>query len=72
MADIFPDDIFKCIFLNENIGMLLKFSLKFVPKVPIDNIPALVQIMAWRWAGDRQAILWNNADPIHWRIYAAL
>ena len=20
----------------------------------------------------RQAIIWTNADPIHWRIYAAL
>ena len=26
-------------------------SLKFVPKGPINNIPALVQIMAWRRPG---------------------
>ena len=26
---------------------LIQISLKFVPKVPINNIPALVQIMAW-------------------------
>ena len=25
------------------------FSLKFVPRGPINNIPALVQIMAWHW-----------------------
>ena len=31
----------------------IKFSLKFVPKGPIDNIPALVQIMAWRRPGDK-------------------
>ena len=30
-----------------------KISLKFVPKGPIDNIPALVQIMAWRRPGDK-------------------
>ena len=36
------DDIFKCIFLNENAWISLKISLKFVPKVRIDNIPALV------------------------------
>ena len=30
-----------------------KISLKFVPKVPIDNIPALVQIMAWLRPGDK-------------------
>ena len=44
----FADDIFRCIFLNENICILIKYSLKFVPKGPIDNNPALVQIMAWR------------------------
>ena len=31
----------------------LKFSLKFVSKGPINNIPALVQIMAWRQPGDK-------------------
>ena len=31
----------------------LKNSLKFVPKGPISNIPALVQIMAWRRPGDK-------------------
>ena len=47
----FPDDIFKCIFLNENVWISIKISLKFVPKGSIDNIPALVQIMAWRRPG---------------------
>ena len=28
-------------------------SLKFVLRGPINNIPALVQIMAWRWPGDK-------------------
>ena len=42
------DNTFKPIFLNENIRILIKISLKFVPKVPINSIPALVQIMAWR------------------------
>ena len=49
----FPDDIFMCIFLNENVWIPIKISLKFVPKGPIDNIPALVQIMAWRRPGDK-------------------
>ena len=49
----FADDIFKCIFLNENIWISLKISLKFVPEVRINNIPALVQIMAWRRSGDK-------------------
>ena len=46
-------DIFKCIFLNENVRILLKISLKFVTKVRINNIPALVQILAWCLPGDK-------------------
>ena len=49
----FADDIFKCIFLNENELMSLRISLKFFPKVRINNIPSLVQIMAWRRPGDK-------------------
>ena len=49
----FADDIFKCIFLNKNIWISLKISLKFVPKVRINNIPSLVQIMAWSQPGDK-------------------
>ena len=49
----FPDDILICIFVNENEWHSIKHSLKCVPKVPINNIPALVQIMAWRRPGDK-------------------
>ena len=49
----FADDVFKCNFLNENVWIPIKISLKFVPKGPINNIPALVQIMAWRRTGDK-------------------
>ena len=49
----FADDIFKCIFFNENVWIPIKISLKFVPKGPINNIPALVQIMAWHRPGDK-------------------
>ena len=37
----FAGDTFKRIFLNENVTILIKFSLKFVPKGPIKNNPAL-------------------------------
>ena len=47
----FPDDILKSIFFNENVQILIKISLTFVPKAPINNIPVLVQIMACRLAG---------------------
>ena len=49
----FPDDIFKCFFLNENGSIAIKIILKFVPNGPIKNILALVQIMAWRRPGDK-------------------
>ena len=42
----FADYTFKGIFWNENVRISIKISLKFVPKSPINNIPALVQIMA--------------------------
>ena len=38
--------------MNENMWIWIKISLKFVPKGPINNIPALVQIMAWHRPGD--------------------
>ena len=50
---LFPDDIFKWIFLNENVWISIEISLKFVPEGQINNIPALVQIMAWRRPGDK-------------------
>ena len=49
----FADDIFKCIFLNENIWILIDISRKFVPKDPINNITILVQILAWHWPGNK-------------------
>ena len=47
----FADDIFKCVFLNENEWISLRISLKFVPWDRINNIPSLVHIMAWRRPG---------------------
>ena len=67
----FADAIFKCIFSNQNAWISLKITLKFVPKVRINNIPALVQIMAWRRPGDKPL-----SEPmmvlVYWRIYASL
>ena len=49
----FPDDIFECIFLNKNVWIPLKISLKFLPKVRINSFSALVQIRARRRPGDQ-------------------
>ena len=66
----FPDDIFKCIFLNENVSISIKISLKFVPKGPANNVPALVQIMGWRRPGDKLYL--DQWWLVYWRIYASL
>ena len=55
----FPDDIFKCISLNEDIWISIDISPKCVPKGQINNIPTLVQIMALCQPGDK-AIIWTN------------
>ena len=53
MAATLADDNFKFIFLNENDRILIPFSLKFVSRSPIDNTPALVQVMAWCRTDDK-------------------
>ena len=47
------DNILKCIFLNENVWIFIKISLKFFPKGPIGKMPVLVLIMAWRRPSDK-------------------
>ena len=49
----FTDDIFKCIFLNENVWFCLRFHWNLFLRFEWKNTPALVQIMAWRWPGDK-------------------
>ena len=44
---------FQTNFLNENVKISIKISPKFVSKGPINDIQALVQIMAWRRPGDK-------------------
>ena len=41
------------IFFNENVWNDDSNSLNFVAKVPINNIPALMKVMAWRRPGDK-------------------
>ena len=53
MAAILADYTFKCIFVNENDKILIQISLKLVPRSPIDNNTALVQVMAWHQTGDK-------------------
>ena len=47
------DDIFNCKFMNERSYISIWISLKFVPRGPIDNRLALVQVMAWHRTGEK-------------------
>ena len=53
MAAISQTTLSIAFFVNENVRILIIFSLKFVPRGSINNTPALVQIMAWRRWGDK-------------------
>ena len=80
----FADVTFNRIFENENVRLSIKFSLKFVPKGPINSIPALVQIMAWCRPGGKplsepmmENLLthicvarpqWVNINPPYWNV----
>ena len=54
MAVVLQTTFSKWIFLNEDVNISIDISLKFVPQGPMNNIPALVQIMAWR------LLIWTN------------
>ena len=69
MAAILADDIFKRIFLNDNVRISIQISLKFVPRGSINNKPALIQVMAWRRTGDKPL---PEEMLTQWRIYAAI
>ena len=69
-----PKDIYKCIFLNENVRISSIFlnenvrisidiSLKFAPKCLINKILALVLIMAWHRLGNKQL-----SEPMRVRV----
>ena len=47
----FGNDIFRYIFIIGKFCISSRIPLKFVPMGPIDNRPALVQVMAWRLFG---------------------
>ena len=49
----YAGDPFKRIFLGETVRSTMDISLLFVPKGQINNIPAMVQIMAWRRPGNQ-------------------
>ena len=53
-------------FLNENIYLSIEISFRFVPRSPVNNTPALVQIMAW------PSHYLNQWWLVYWCIYPSL
>ena len=53
MATIFQTTFSNAFFFNENAWILIKISLILVFKGWINDVPWLVQIMAWHWPGDK-------------------
>ena len=67
----FANVVFKRMFFNAFFFLIsIRISQSFVPKGPINNIPALVRIMAWRRLDDKplsepmvvslQTLIWVN------------
>ena len=54
-------------FLIEKFYFLFQISLKFVPEGPVDNKWVLVQVMAWRWIGNKPLF-----EPIMTKPYVVL
>ena len=70
MAANLADDIFKSNFMNEECFIWIQISLKLFLGVQL----TIGQHASGNGLAPnrRQAIIWTNADSIHWRIYAAL
>ena len=45
---ILADDIFNYILFNENDSIPFRISLKYIPRSPNENKPAMFQVTAWR------------------------
>ena len=53
MAPIIQTTFWNAFSAMKMYEFLIKISLKFVPRCPINNIPSLGEIMAWRRPGDK-------------------
>ena len=53
MANIFVDNICKCILLNENMHIFLQILLSFFVQSSVDNKWTLVHIMSWCQRDDK-------------------
>ena len=68
-ADVLAPNKIKYMFLNDNVWISIKISLNCVHNGSINNIPPLVQIVAWRRPGYKPL---PESMMVYWRIYAPL
>ena len=60
----FADDIFKCIFLNENYCILLLISLEFVHRGSTGNISVLILEIHWHITSNKLLTHWGQVTHI--------
>ena len=66
----FPDVIFKCIFLNENVWILLDISLKFVLGVQLTIFQHWFRSGLGIWQATSHSL--NQLWLVYWRLYASI
>ena len=72
MTAIYPKAFLNALSWIANFCILIRFSLKFVPKGPVDNMSSLVQVMVWRQTGNKKLSEPMLAEPNHSLIYTTL
>ena len=65
------DDIFKCVLMNAKSYILIRIALKFIPKCPIDDKSAMVQVMAWRLRDDKPMLI-QFTDAFMWHYIVGM
>ena len=65
----FADDIFRCVFLRENVRVLIEISPKSVPMDPVDA--SLVNDKCHVTTSVQQVITQTNYEPVHIHLYPA-
>ena len=65
MADISQRIFSETFFLNEKFFILIKISLKFVPKYPLDNKPVMVQRIGDKPLSEPMLIRFTDAYMRH-------
>ena len=66
----FANDLFRSVFLYENVWISIKIPRRCVPVGAIDSKLSLIQVMAWHRTGAKPLPL-PMINTVHWRLYAS-